>query len=119
VTLIHLTKGTITPRTCPTHKALCLYVVASASRADRSADDEKKGRTESPDRTVSTTPGCRILLRLGVLARLLGTRVAHATSRRNSRDERRHGDGVPNAINFAPNVSLFDEASVPSARSHS
>jgi hypothetical protein len=46
--------------------------IAEQSQAHCSADDEKKGATDSSDCHGLKTPACRILLRSDVLGRLLG-----------------------------------------------
>ena len=62
-----------------------MYVccIAEQSPAHCSADDEKKGPTDSSDCHGLKTPGCRILLCSDVLGCLLGTLFAVATCRPN------------------------------------
>jgi len=65
--------------------------IAEQSQAHCSADDEKKGATDSSDCHGLKTPACRILLRSDVLDRLLGTLVALATCRPNRAHQLRLG----------------------------
>ena len=59
--------------------------IGEQSQAHRVADDEKKGPTDSSDCHGLKTPADRILLRPDVLGRLLGTLVALAPCRPNTR----------------------------------